>query len=164
MNKQVSELFLIEHIWKKIEQIFKNPKQILEEYYSSHNQNTMLESYREEFDNILKNIERYMNGLKNLYKDIYLIENEVEKEIKQETVKTMEQELESLNHRKIELNTYIVKLKRVEENRENLSKIIKNYKEIFNDIRKENKIELIKEFVEKVIVYENGRLVVFFRF
>jgi len=93
--------------------------------------------------------------LKNLYKDIYLAENERERELKEETVKTMNDELEQLNHRKIELNSHIVKLKRIDENKSNLTKIVKAYKENFDNLSYENKIELIKEFVEKIVVYEN---------
>ncbi len=163
-NKQVSEIYLIEHIWNKIDSIFKNPKELLEKYYSSNNQNGILENYRTEFNDILKKIERYSNWLKSLYKDMYLADNDMEKELKEDTVKTMEKELDQLNHRKIELNSYMVKLKRIDENKENLNNVIKIYKDTFNNISYENKVELIKEFVEKVIVYENWRLVVFFRF
>jgi hypothetical protein len=67
----------------------------------------------------------------------------------------MEKELEALNKRKIELNELIIKLKRVDENKENLSKIVNNYKKNFNNLEDIDKIELIKEFVDKVIVYEN---------
>lgn len=163
-NKEISEKYLVESIWKKIEEIFKNPDIILEKYYNSKNQNNLIENYRNEFNEILKKIEKYTNWLKNLYKDIYLIENELEKEIKQETIKSMEQELESFNQRKIELNNYIIKLKRVDENKENISKVVKIYKTNIKNISEENKIELIKEFVDKVILYESGKTVVFFKF
>lgn len=86
---------------------------------------------------------------------MYLAYNDMEKELKEDTVKTMEKELDQLNHRKIELNSYMVKLKRIDENKENLNNVIKIYKDTFNNISYENKVELIKEFVEKVIVYEN---------
>lgn len=113
-NKEISEKYLIEHIWNKIDEIFKNPDKILEKYYNSKNQNNLIEKYRDEFNEILKKIEKYSNWLKNLYRDIYIIENEIEKEIKQETIKSMEQELENFNQRKIELNNYLVKFKRVD--------------------------------------------------
>ena len=95
---------------------------------------------------------------------MYLTESDFEKELKQETLSTMEKELESLNRRKAELNEHLVRLKRIDENKENLKKVIRSYAQAFKRINYENKIELIKEFVEKVVVYENGRLVVFFRF
>lgn len=76
----------------------------------------------------------------------------------------MEKELESLNHRKVELNGHVVRLKRIDENKENLKKIIQSYRNKFKKVSEQNKIELIQEFVEKVVMYENGRLVVFFRF
>lgn len=163
-NKEISEKYLVEHIWKKIEEIFKNPDTILEKYYNSKNQNNLIENYRNEFNEILKKIEKYTNWLKNLYKDIYLIENELEKEIKQETIKSMEQELESFNQRRIELNNYIIKLKRIDENKESISKVIKIYKTNIKNTSEENKIELIKEFVDKVILYESWKTVVFFKF
>lgn len=86
---------------------------------------------------------------------MYLTENETEKDLKQETISTMEKELESLSQRKIELTTYIIKLKRIDENKENLHKFIESYRKNFDNLDSENKIELIKEFVEKVMVYEN---------
>lgn len=137
---------------------------MIEMYFSSKNQDDILNGYKSEFDDILKKIEKYWNGLKNLYKDMYLTENDFEKELKQETIYTMEKELESLNHRKIELNGHVVRLKWIDENKENLKKIIQNYKHKFKNVSEKNKIEIIQEFVEKVVVYENGRVVVFFRF
>lgn len=44
-----------------MEQIFKYPKQMLEDYYKSTNQNHILQSYESEIINIGKNIERYTN-------------------------------------------------------------------------------------------------------
>jgi len=90
-----------------------------------------------------------------LYKDIYLTENDFEKEIKQEAIKSMEDELELFNKRKVELNDFIVKLKRIDENKENLNKIIKVFKKNLKSITQENKIELIKEFVDKIVLYES---------
>lgn len=75
-------MYLVEHIWNKIEEVFKNPKKILETYYSCQNQNDILEGYKSEFDDIIKKIEKYSNGLKNLYKDMYLTESDFEKELK----------------------------------------------------------------------------------
>lgn len=163
-NKEISEKFLIESIWRKIEEIFKNPEKMLEEYYHSKNQNNLIENYKEEFYEILKKIERYSIWLKNLYKDIYLVENEIEKEIKKETIKSMEEELEVFNKRKIELNAYITNLKRIDENKENLKRIIKTFRKNLKNIWAESKIEVIKEFVDKVVLYESWKTVVFFKF
>jgi len=58
-NKEISEKFLIDNIWEKIEEIFKNPDKVLEEYYNSKNQNNLIENYKEEFHDILKKIEKY---------------------------------------------------------------------------------------------------------
>ncbi len=82
----------------------------------------------------MKKIEKYSNGLRNLYKDMYLTESDFEKELKQETISTMEKELGALNHRKIELNEHIVRLRRIDENKDNLKKIIQNYKHKFRNI------------------------------
>ncbi len=99
-----------------------------------------------------------------MYKDIYLTENDFEKEIKQEAIKSMEDELELFNKRKVELNDFIVKLKRIDENKENLNKIIKVFKKNLKSITQENKIELIKEFVDKIVLYESWKTIVFFKF
>lgn len=163
-NKEISEKFLIDNIWEKIEEIFKNPDKVLEEYYNSKNQNNLIENYKEEFHDILKKIEKYSCWLKNLYKDIYLTDNDFEKEIKQEAIKSMEDELELFNKRKVELNDFIVKLKRIDENKENLNKIIKVFKKNLKSVTQENKVELIKEFVDKIVLYESWKTIVFFKF
>lgn len=95
---------------------------------------------------------------------MYLTDIDIEKKLKQDAIQTMERELGSLNNRKVELNAHLARLKQIDENKDNLKKIIHNYKHKFKNIDEQSKIELIQEFVEKIVVYENGRLIVFFRF
>ena len=163
-NKQVTEKYLLDNIWNKIELVFRNPKNTLESYYNSKNQNDIFDWYKWELDGIVKKIEKYSNGLRNLYKDMYLTDIDIEKELKQDAIQTMEKELGTLNNRKIELNAHLIRLKQIDENKDNLKKIIQNYKHKFKNIDEQSKIELIQEFVEKIVVYENGKIIVYFRF
>lgn len=95
---------------------------------------------------------------------MYLTDIDIEKELKQDAIQTMEKELGTLNNRKIELNAHLIRLKQIDKNKDNLKKIIQNYKNKFKNIDEQSKIELIQEFVEKIVVYENGKIIVYFRF
>lgn len=137
-----------------MEQIFENPKGTLEDYHKSRERDDRIDDYSKEFADLTKKTEKYSNGLKNLYKDIYLCESDFEKEMKQETLKTLERELEALNRRKAELNDRVAKLKWIDDSKDNLGKIVREYRKAFNGLTYENKLELIREFTDRIVVYD----------
>ena len=141
-------------MWRKIEQVFENPKSTLEDYYKSRERDDRIEDYSKEYAELTKKAEKYSNALKNVYKDLYLCESDLEKEMKQETLKTLERELETLNRRKAELSERVAKLRQVDESKESLGKIVREYRQAFDSLTYENKIELIREFTERIVVYD----------
>lgn len=151
-NKQVSELILIDLIWNKIEKLFKNPKEVLEAYYDRWlEENTRIKALRNEENILNENIEKNEETFSSMQEDYYSLKG-IRKENLNRLMSQYETKITDYYKRLEEVKVRIEDFNRVKENSNNLIKLIKNYKNIFSNLTKEDKINIIKEFVEKIEV------------
>lgn len=161
-NHNISEIFLINHIWKKIYEIFKSPDKALEKYYNEKNDVTnnvtKLEKEIKELNDKLKNIEDWII---KLYVDKLINSNpwifkKVEDKLNEEK-SLIEKELKE-KWQKLQI------IKDLEYNLNNLNKLKEYYNKKIESIDEEKKIEIIKELVDYIKIHKNWKVTIWFKF
>jgi len=149
-NNQKSELILIDAVWKKLNEIFKNPKEILEAYYQKDlEENDIIKKLKKEKNKLDESIEINEKALYNANDDYYSSSDIGKKSLKK-LILNYEIKISDLYERLEEVKNRIENFNNIKANSDNLVKLIKNYKIIFAKLTDEDKIEIIKEFVEKI--------------
>lgn len=160
-NEQVSELILFETIWNKLDYIFKNPKEVLEVYYDKEKEwNEVIRKLIKEEDNLNKTIDEKTKILEKMQEDYYLFEW-IRKITQEKLIKKNEDKINNMYSRLEEVKERIKEFNNVKENTKNLIKLFNNYKEIYKNLTDEDKLDLIKEFVDKVEIDNNDINVIF---
>lgn len=149
-NEQVSELILFEYVWGKLDHIFRNPKEVIEAYYNKDlEDNSRIKKLKEERGKLEINIDEKDKKLLQMQEDYYFLEW-LRKSNQEKIMKKTEKDINDMNERLNEVKERIEQYYNVQDNRKNLIKMLKAYKEIYKSLTDEDKLDLIKEFVEKV--------------
>ena len=133
-NPQISEIELKAFCWNKIEDTFKNPKKILEDYYHNWKKNEVLDEYYETLKKIEKGIEDTNFWIQNLYSDIYTTTNQNDKKNKEWVVKRLNEKVEWLLTAKQDIEKNIDKLEKIEQTKWNLFDLVQKYKDKFKNL------------------------------
>jgi len=163
-NSAVSELFLFNKCWKKIDEIIRNPKKLLEEYYKDDKTTKSLNEFYDKISDIDKTIIKNNNTIQNLYEAIYSTNDKNDITNKEAVVNKLKNQIEWLNSLKIEIEEKIKKLKNIDNSKNNLMQIIKIYKNKLDNLKEEKKVELLHLFIEKIILFENNSIKVHLKF
>lgn len=157
-NPQIPETELKEFCWSKIEETFKNPKQILEKYYKNWKKNEVLDEYYETLKKLEDDIETTNIWIQNMYIEISIaVNNSNDQKNKEWVVKRLNERVEWLLTAKQEVEKNIDKLEKIEQSKWNLFDLVQKYKDKFKNLNEEKKEELIKIFVDKIILFNIDR-------
>lgn len=165
-NPEVSEKFLINTIWEKISLLFSNTNRTLEDYYKNNNDNSkIIEKYKEELKEIEVELNRNNFWLTQVFSEFYM-ENDVSiKKIKEKVIEWYKKKIEDLNNNKNEILIKLDKYNRIESSKKWIKEVIDKFKKNIKWIGEDSKkLELIKKFVDKIIVNEDGSVKITFRF
>jgi predicted transcriptional regulator len=117
----------------------------------------------------LKEIEVELNRnnfwLTQVYSEFYM-ENDVSiKKIKEKVIEWYKKKIEDLNNNKNEILIKLDKYNRIESSKKWIKEVIDKFKKNIKWIGEDSKkLELIKKFVDKIIVNEDGSVKIIFRF
>jgi len=165
-NSEISELILTDLLWNKIKLLLLNSDNFLEDYYNKENKkDNPLEKYNSELNSIFDEITIINRMLNNAYKELYKEEIEFKKKIKETLVHDLEKQHENLNERSEELVIKIDKLSKTEKNKSNIKIVISKFNyNLKNKITYKEKTEIIKEFVDKIIINWNWKINISLKF
>jgi len=163
INTWISELYLVWKCWQKIEEVFRDPKKLLEEYYNESKKNNILEEYYKELDECNDGIKKTNTTIQNIYEDLYSW-NDNDRKNKEAVLERLKLKLDGFFWLKIEIEENINKLESIERNKSNLFDLVKLYRNKIDNLSDEKKIELIKLFVDKIIIFKGWKLKIYFKF
>lgn len=165
-NHEISDTFILEYVWNQLNKLLDKPDEILEEYYRKNwKELGILEEYKQELKEINLEVDKNTNWLTHIYSEYYTETDENIKKIKETTIDNFKSKLWVLNGRKDELEIKIEKFSRVERNKNNIKRVVSKFITKFKwKIEEDKKIDLIKEFVDKIKVLENWNVVVWLKF
>jgi len=165
-NHEISEIFIVDTAWKEINNLLKNPDKILEKYYKANwTEISILEQYKEELEKITQEVEKNTNWLSYIYTEYYTETDKNIKKIKESTIETFKTKLWTLNSRKEELESKIEKYSRTEKNKSNIKRVVNKFVSKFkNNIDDNKKVEIIKEFVDKIKILEDWNIMIWLKF
>lgn len=165
-NPEVSENFLINTIWLKINDLFSNPEKTLEDYFKNNNDNSkIIDWYREELKIISLGIDKNNYWLTQVYSEFYMEHDESIKIIKQWVIDWYKTKINNLNSRKEEILIKLAKYDRIDSSKKWVKEVVKKFKSnikwIWSD---EKKFELIRKFVDVILVRDDWSVVITYRF
>ncbi len=155
-NPQISEQILIEKIFWKFQDMFKNPKEMLCKYYFNKENNVKkIQQYKDDIGEINKKISRQKIALQSAIKTS-LLQDESQKEIYTWIIKELEEEMTVFLSEKKEMEEKIRHLENKKESSENINKNVEKFKSrIKNGMSTKEKIEFIKIFLIKITVFKD---------
>jgi len=163
-NHEVSEKFLIDTCWDKIYEIFKDPDRALEKYYEEKHKNNNLDRYIIEKNKYLEDRKKHEEWIKKLYKENALSNDDFEIKAKEEIINELKKEIVIINKNISVLDNKILSLKNKLENLNNLNQLKAYYNKKIENLTNEKKTEIIKELVEKIVIYKNWEILIVFKF
>lgn len=165
-NHEISDTFILDYVWNQLDKLLSNPDNILEEYYRKNwKELWILEEYKQELKEVNIDIEKNTNWLTHIYSEYYTETDENIKKIKETTINNFKSKVWVLSGRKEELEAKIEKFSRVERNKNNIKRVVSKFITKFKwNIEQDKKIDLIKEFVDRIKVLENWNVVVWLKF
>jgi len=165
-NSEISELILIDILWKKIRPLLSNSDKFLEEYYDKTNKSLNPSiKYENELIDVWDEIHNLTKWLSNAYEKLYIETIDFKKVIKEKLVQDLENRLEIFNDRRDKLMVKLEKLNKTEKNKSNIKRVISKFKyNLNNKITYKEKVEIIKEFLDKIIIVGNWRIDISLKF
>ena len=162
-NKWISEKILLENIWDRIDKIFRNPKEVLEAYYiTEFNEKSKINSLKKESTNlkilIIENENKYLRMQEDYYSLEWIAKKALEKNLK-----ILEDKINILNKRFKDITKRIEEFEQAKNNKKDLIKLIKSYNKIYSKLTDEDKLDIIKEFIEKIEI-DNNDINILFKF
>lgn len=165
-NPEISETFLVNTIWEKISLLFSNTNKTLEDYYKNNNDNSkIIEKYNEELKEIEVEINKNSYWLEQLFSEFYMESDLTIKKIKEWVIEWYKKKIENLNIMKNEILIKLDKYNRIESSKKWIKQVIDKFKKNIKWIGEDSKkLELIKKFVDTIVVNENWSVKISFRF
>jgi hypothetical protein len=164
INHEVSEIFLINTCWNKIIEVFSNPDKVIEKYYNEKNKNNNLERYNKEKNKLIQKKDKIEKWIVKLYEDIALSNNDFEIKSKEQLVKKFVENKQEIENEIIIIEWKINSLKNKLKHLNNLNTLKEYYYKKLDNIDDLKKTEIIKELVERIIVYTNWDIKIIFKF
>lgn len=163
-NSAVSELFLFWKCWEKVENVIRNPKKLLEEYFNDDKTKKSLNEYFDKIIEIDKIVNKNNNTIQNLYEAIYSTTDKNDIINKEAVVNKLKHQIEGLTQQKLEIEEKIKKLKDIDNSKTNLMKVVKFYKNKMDNLKDEKKVELLHIFIDKLTIHHDSSIKVYFKF
>lgn len=163
-NIEISENILYNRIWREFSTILKKTDDYIEEYYNKTNNDNRSDNIKNELIFIDKEIAKVQWILTNAYNDLYSTTDEFVINIKEDLIKTTKQKYDWLVSRKEENN---IKLKHFEDiniSKKSIKSLYIKKKSILEKIDYKWKINLMREFIDKIEIHNNWQVNVKFRF
>lgn len=163
-NFNVSWTILLDYVWKEIYKVFKDPEKYLKSLVKKEKKLNLAQQFEEELKNAEKNKEKLNTKLQH-YLELLEESSEIKKNAYEKLVDKTVSEIEEINIFIENCKEKVKENKDFVENINNLDAIRKRYSEDIDNFSYERKIEIIRQYVEKIIVnYESWDFTVYFRF
>ncbi len=121
--------------------------------------------YENELKEVWSEIHNLTKWLSNAYEELYIETIDFKKVIKEKLVQDLEKKLENLNDRREELIIKLEKLDKTEKNKNNIKRVISKFNyNLNNKITDKEKVEIIKEFLDKIIIMGNWKIDISLKF
>ena len=163
-NHEIKESYLIDTCCEHIYNIFKSPDKALKKYYESKNKNSNLDRYIKEKWKLEISEKNHLEWIKKLYKEIALSLDSDEILIKKEIIDELNKDKSLILKNISDLDFKINSIKNKMAHLNNLNQLKAYYDERIENISIEKKIEIIKELVEVIYVYEDWNLKIVLKF
>ncbi|MDD3120682.1 MAG: recombinase family protein [Candidatus Gracilibacteria bacterium] len=154
-NKAVSEVKLLNGIWKELSKIFENPKEFLKKYVETQKDQTQtVNEYRKELLEINEELVKKERTLKaGLRRQI---EDEDNFDSYTDIIKDLTNEKKTLEERKGKIEEKLNGLKTLEEVKELIEELSKRYNEKYGKLDNKEKEEFIRECITRIEIGENS--------
>jgi len=162
-NSWISEIILLDNIWHKLDKIFRNPKDVLEAYYKMEfEESSKINLLKKESKNLDNLIEKEKEKLLRMQDDYYTKSWRI-LEALDKNILISGNKINTLYERICEVTTRIKDFENVKKNKKDLIKLMKVYNNLYLKLTWEDKLNIIKELVEKVEI-DNNKINIIFKF
>lgn len=164
-NFNISWIRLMDYVWGEIYKVFKDPEKYLKKLVNKEKKLNLAQQFEEELKNAELKKSKLWKKLEIYMEASFWEEDEIKKNAFTNLVEKTISEIKELDEfikecaKKVDDNRNFV------ENIDNLIAIKSRYQENINDYSLDRKVELIRQFVEKIVInYDTGDFTVYFRF
>lgn len=163
-NIEISEKILFSEVEKIMKKVFIDTEKFVETYYNKRNKNNRIIEENKNLLEIENKLKKKENLLKNIYKELYEIEDEFEKNIKEKLVKETKEEYKVLENTITELKEKIKNLEETEKWKETLLSLSEKVRLKMKNLDYKGKIQLAREFIDKIIISKDWKVKIILRF
>jgi len=152
-NRAVSEIKLLDWIWKELSKIFKNPKEFFKKYTETQKDQTQtINEYRKELLAINEELAKKEKTVKAWIRR--QLEDEDNFDSYNDIIKDLINEKKILEERKGKIEERLNWLKTINEVKELIDELSKRYNEKYWKLDNKEKEEFIKECITKIEIWE----------
>ena len=153
-NSQVSEKILLDTTWNKLRTFFNDPDSMIQGYYSRKKEDWIIGQINEvkgSIADICIKINDHEKKMAKILTDRYNTDDITIIQVKETITKDISVTIQGLQNRKIELESKLIKLERIEKSRDFVWEISKKFQQNMEGIANhKKKIELMQKYVEDI--------------